>query len=102
MTWIIVQRGNGEFRGPPIEDVLITEDYVAIECGRNALDNAAVGTEEVTLTTSYRVGVRTGRIVRVLDALQGVPWFGKITGIRHMQVSAVELQTVLNIERVDQ
>ena len=101
MVWIIVQRGDGSFRGPPIENELITEDYVAVERGRNELDQYTSYPQNVDLTTLYRTGVRNGQVVRVLDSLQGIEWFGKIIGIRHFQDPPRGLRTDLTIERAN-
>ena len=98
MTWAIIQRGSGEFRGPPIVDALITEDYVAVDRGRSVLDSATAKASVVTLTTIYRIGVRSGHLVKVLDALQGVLWFGKVIGIQQQINNPVDSKTILPIE----
>ena len=98
--WVIVQRGNGEFRGPAVIDALITSDHVAIEKGRNLLDNSTIVASSVDMTTVHRTGVVLGQLIKVMDALQGVSWFGKIIGIRHFQQLPKAPRTTLTVEKI--
>jgi hypothetical protein len=104
MTWVIVQRGDGDFRGPPITDVLISTDAVAISRGTAELDYYTSDPQTVSMRVKYRPGLRPGLLVEVHDALQGVSWTGKIVDVSHSydsgsETSAPALLTTLEVER---
>lgn len=98
MIDIIVQRGEGLNKGEDIVDPLITSVSTAIARGRMEIDSR-VSKKLVELTTKHRVGVKTGMLIEVQDALMGKTWRGKITSV----VAGVE-GTVsslrLSVERV--
>ena len=80
MIDLTVARGDGLIQGEDISDTLITAESVGIQRGRNAIDsNSKV--QVVQLSCLYVPGLKTGATVRVLDALMGEEWFGKITSL---------------------
>lgn len=80
---LFVQRNGGDKRGEDIVDPLIGNIPVALERGRNELDERASGMQIVEITTVFRPGVRLGQLAKFLDAHLGVVWYGKIAGITH-------------------
>lgn len=99
MIDIIVQRGSGARPGADIVDPLIASVPVAIQRGRNELDERASGMREVSVEVVYRTGVRAGQLARFYDAQLGQIWTGKIAGISH-SVSNVNgsLQTITTLK----
>lgn len=95
---IFVQRGPGDQRGDDIVDALITAIPVAIERGRNELDERASAMQDVTVETVFRSGVRTGQLAKFLDIQNGEIWFGKITGVSH-QIGGGTVSTTLQVRR---
>jgi hypothetical protein len=99
---IFVQRGAGDRPGDNIVDPLITSIPVAVQRGRNELDERATAQQDVTRETLFRAGVRCGQLARVVDFDHGETWLGKITGITHTVRKAdesVQLTTSLSIRR---
>lgn len=92
---IFVQRDNGDKRGDDIVDPLIGSVPVAIQRGRNELDDRAGGMQQVEAETVYRDGVRLGQVAQFYDT---VPWYGKVTGITH-RYNGVELTSTLQVKR---
>ena len=95
---IFVQRGPGDKRGEDIVDPLITDINVAIQRGRNELDEQASAMQDVEVQTLYRTGLRIGQLARFLDIQQSVVWLGKITGITH-RIEGGETITNLQVKR---
>lgn len=94
---IVVVRQPGGKQGPDIVEPLLSNVVVAVNRGTTEIqDNEPI--DNVSLTTNYRVGVRMGQIVKVLDALQGSVWKGKIVNISHSYVLS-DIWTNLDIER---
>lgn len=98
MTDIFVQRGAGDLQGEDIVDPLITTIGVAIQRGRNELDERASAMQEVEVETVFRAGVRAGQLARFFDIQRGETWFGKITGVTH-RVGGGEVTTTLQVRR---
>jgi hypothetical protein len=80
---IIVRRGKGSHPGDDIIDPLITALPVALQRGRNEMDERASGLQDVELEIPFRPNLRNGQVVQVVDLLFGVTWYGKITGLTH-------------------
>lgn len=97
MIDLIVVRGQADVTGPDVEDPLVTTVPVALARGRNELDSNS-RLQPIRLTCFYRAGFRHGQIVRVMDALQGETWVGKITGLNHYVEDFTPL-TELSVER---
>lgn len=83
MTWVVVQRGDGDFRGPVITNSLLTNDALAIERGRVELEYSSSHMQDVRITALYRANLRCGQIAKVVDADQGETWYGKVTGLQY-------------------
>jgi hypothetical protein len=98
MTDIIVIRGQGDRPGDDITEPFLATVQAALARGRAELDARSDVARTVRLTTLYRSGVRLGQLAEVYDALQGMAWRGKITGITH-HFSGSQLITDLDIER---
>lgn len=94
---IFVQRGSGNKPGDDIVDTLVSEVAVAVQRGRNELDERAQRMQVVALDVLYRTGVRLGKLAQCNDAVRGV-WTGKVAGISH-RVRGVELTTTLQLKR---
>ena len=98
MIDIFVQRYAGDLRGSDIVDPLLTELSVALARGKTELDEQALLQQNVQQEVAFRVGVRLGQLVETHDALQGVSWKGKITGIS-LRISGGKVTTSLDIIR---
>jgi hypothetical protein len=95
---IIVQRNAGDIRGDDIVDPLLSDINVALARGRSELDTHAVLQQPIQLTARFRVGVRLGQMIEVHDAMQGVAWRGKVSGISH-KYDGRKVITVLDVLR---
>ncbi len=95
---IFVQRNAGAHRGDDIVDPLIGSIPVAIQRGRNELDDRASGTQVVEVEAVYRTGLRLGQLGQFFDVQTGDTWFGKISGISH-HWNGQELTTTLQIKK---
>lgn len=99
MIDIFVQRDEGDKRGDDIVDPLIGGSLpVAIQRGRNELDDTATPMQTVTVEAVYRDGVRRGKLALFNDSLRGLSWLGKVTGITHRVQRGVVTST-LQIKR---
>lgn len=98
MIDVFVQRYAGDLRGPDIVDPLLTELNVALARGKTELDKQALLQQTVHQEVKFRAGVRLGQLVETHDALQGVSWKGKITGISH-RIDSGKVTTTLDIVR---
>lgn len=99
---LFVQRGVGGRPGENVVDPLVASIPVAIQRGRNELDERAHAQQDVELETVYRAGVRQGSLARVHDLHSGEIWTGKITGITHNVRKAgdsVQTTTTLRVKR---
>jgi hypothetical protein len=83
MFSVTVRRGDGLHPGEDIVEPLITTLPVALERGRNELDDRAHALQEVDLVVHFRPGLRLGQVIEVQESLFGVSWFGKIVGLSH-------------------
>ncbi len=92
---IFVQRDNGDKRGDDIVDPLIGSVPVAIQRGRNELDERASGMQQVEAETVYRDGVRLGQVARFFDT---AAWYGKVVGVTH-RYNGEALTTSLQVKR---
>jgi len=97
MIDIFVQRGEGERRGEDIISPLITELSVALSRGQVACDSNAAS-RTVQLDVTFRTGLKTGQTARIVDALQGQVWSGKITSV-DSGVENAKVFTRLSVER---
>lgn len=97
MVDIVVQRGLGDRDGGIIEDPLIITVDVALQRGRNTIDEHSPQ-QPVALVTRFRTGVEVGQLVEVHDAFQGESWRGKIVGLSHSWQGGFPL-TELTIRR---
>ena len=80
---IIAQRGAATRPAADLVDELISEIPVAIQRGRNYLDDHA-GLQSILLATTWRSGVESGQLIAVYDPLQGAAWRGQIAAIEHI------------------
>ncbi|MDR3088559.1 MAG: hypothetical protein LBU39_01920 [Desulfobulbaceae bacterium] len=64
---VLVTRGAGDKRGQDISDALITSEAVAIERGRNEVDQSFSDRETVTLTSPFLQWLAPGEMVRMID-----------------------------------
>jgi hypothetical protein len=83
MIDIFVQRGSGDSAGDDIIDPLMSTLAVALQRGRNELDERSSSMQQVSLEIAYRPDVRAGQVGAFLDIQNGLVWFGKISGISH-------------------
>jgi hypothetical protein len=98
MIDVFVQRYTGDLRGPDIVDPLLTELGVVLARGRSALDSQALLQQTVQQEIVFRPGIRLGQLIETHDAMQGVSWKGKITGISH-KIQSGKVTTTLDIIR---
>ncbi len=98
MIDIFVQRYTGDKRGEDIVDPLLGDLAVALARGRTELDKSALPQQPVQLAVKFRAGLRLGQLAEAHDAMQGVSWRGKITGISH-RISNGQVYTVLDTVR---
>ena len=79
---VLVYRGD---RGveESVQNPLITSTLVAIEHGRNIIDEHGLHVKEMNVTVLYNSGYKSGQVIHVEDALRGVTLVGKITGVSH-------------------
>lgn len=85
MINIIAQRNPADRPGPDISDPLITTIEAAKERGRVELDKHESQTP-ITVTTRFNSSMVCGKLVRIVDALQGPVRVGKITSVEHTGV----------------
>ena len=95
---ILVQRGAGDLRGEDVVDPLMCALSVMLARGKALLDEHATLQQPVSLTIKFRTGVRLGQVIEAHDALQGVSYKAKITGISH-KISGNKVVTVLDVTR---
>lgn len=98
MIDITVIRGSGDSQGEDIVSTLFTSEAVVRQRGRNEID-ARQPITPVQLRSVYRPGIRTGQTVRVMDALQGVTWYGKIISL-DIAVEGPVVTASMEIDRV--
>lgn len=98
MIDIRVIRGDADIIGEVISDPMLETAAVAIQRGRAEIDRNAV-MQPVTLQTRYREGLVPGKIVEVLDALQGTVWRGKLREV-NLAVEGINITASLRIEKV--
>lgn len=98
MIDITVLRGSGDIIGEVVSNPLLEKVPVAIQYGRNLIDRNAK-MRPVSMETRYRQGLETGKIIEVLDALQGTVWRGKIRSV-DIAVEGVETTVSLRVEKV--
>lgn len=98
---ILVIRPPGDLPGDDIIDPLLSTEAVGVSRGRAELDSRATAKEIVGLQVMYRSNLKTGQLVEIHDALQGISWKGKITAITHRITSAASpsIFTELTIEK---
>lgn len=94
---ITVVRGDGGVFGEEIVDRLLEHEGVAVARGRSLID-ANAKASVAYLNTRYRAGLEVGQTVRVLDAVLGEAWYGKITSVA-LSVEGVDVSADLEIER---
>lgn len=82
MVDIIVRRNGGTRPGDDIIDPLIATDAVAVQRGRNELDERARAFTPVTATIINRTGLLPGQLAEVNDSYQGRSYRAKIKGVR--------------------
>lgn len=99
MIDIFVMRGEGDKRGEDIIDPLMTSLACALSRGQVEIDRNA-RSRDVQMSAKFRPGLEVGQLVRVLDALQGEAWEGKIKSIDNA-IEGVRLSTRLTVERVE-
>lgn len=83
MFSITVRRGDGLHPGEDIVEALIKTLPVALERGRNELDDRAHALQEVDLMVHFRPGLRLGQVLEIEETLFGTTWYGKVVGLSH-------------------
>lgn len=97
MADVLVVRLPGAKEGPTISNPLLTSHLAARTRGQAEIDkNTSVSV--ISLTTVHRANVDVGQMVRVVDALQGEEWVGKIVAVDHYARGA-EVICNLQVER---
>lgn len=96
---IFVQRDGGLKQGKDIVDPLIPTIAVALNRGRNELDQQATPKTPVELTTVYRPGVLLGQLVEIAEGIRAEIYRGKVIRIRH-QISPDRAVTTLTVQRI--
>lgn len=81
MPDIIVRRNGGRNPGEDIVDPLIATDAVALQRGRQELDENAQGFTPVSTTIVPRSGLQPGQVVEVNDSHQGASYRAKVTSV---------------------
>jgi hypothetical protein len=95
---LYVQRGDGGNEAPHIVDPMLTTVDVALSRGATEIEEYAHKVL-TRLDIVARPGLRRGVVVRVLDSLQGIPWYGKIHAIDIKQ-QGVECTASLEVYRL--
>lgn len=88
MTEIILIRGAGDSQEEVLENPLAADLLSKIELGRNYLDDHALPITDLQVDVLYRDDFKSGMVVQVENALTGVQWLAKITGVSHSINSA--------------
>ena len=83
MTEIVLIRGAGDSQEEVLENPLAADLLSKIELGRNYLDDHALPVTDLKVDVLYRDAYKNGTVVKVENALTGVQWLAKITGISH-------------------
>lgn len=91
---VTVRRGNGLYPGDDIIDPLVVELSVGLARGRNELDDRAHALQDVEVTIPFRVGLRLGQVVKVIETVFGTTWYGKITGLTHTYEDAALVSNI--------
>lgn len=79
---IFCQRGEGEFRGPDINEPKLTSMGAKLSRGRFEIDSNS-NLQIVLIECTYRSGFRLGQLIEIHDAAMGTSWIGKLTSISH-------------------
>lgn len=98
MPSIFVTRYAGDKRGEDIVDPLLNTVEAQLARGTAELDAHSTTPQTVNLVTVYRPGVELGQLAEVHDAMQGVSYRGKITGISH-RISSGTVTSLIDIVR---
>lgn len=80
---IILIRGAGDSYEEIIENPLAADLSSKMQLGRNYLDDNALPVTDLKIDVVYRDAFRNGTVVQVENALTGVQWLAKITGVSH-------------------
>lgn len=92
---LIVQRGDGSKPGEDFESPLLTLAAVALEKGRNLLNEGA-RSYSPSLSVRYRKGIRPGQLAEVHDAAQGESWRGRIKSV-NIRMTGVDSPIVVSM-----
>jgi hypothetical protein len=96
---IIVQRSPADKCGDDIVDPLISTVSVALNRGRNELDDKAEPSRVIRYQIIYRPGLQSGQIIEVHDGLRGISFRGKLVGLHH-SLSGGSAITEVAIEKI--
>lgn len=102
MISVIVERAPGDKQGPDISDPLITSTLVAVERGRNEIDDNCSSRETVQSTGPFKGFIRPGSMAEVADSEQQV-WRGIVQScaiVINRDGDSFSVDTNLTIERV--
>lgn len=80
---IVVIRAPGNIQGEDIIEPLLSTEQAGVSRGRAELDARSTVMEEVQMDVVYRANLVPGQLVKVVDALQGTAWYGKIKAVQH-------------------
>jgi len=96
MINVVVQRGAADKPGDDVQDILLSEDSVALARGTAIIDG---GTPAVVMQEECRYkNIHNGNLVSVYSSLQGETFTGKTTSVEHNFANG-ELLTNLRITR---
>jgi hypothetical protein len=83
MTEIILIRGAGDSQEEVLENPLASDLLSKMALGRNYLDDHALPVTDLKVDVLYRDDLKMGTVVEVENAVTGVQWLAKITGVAH-------------------
>lgn len=94
---LIVIRGAGDKEGTDILDPLLCSTAAALGRGAQEID-ASTPVNAVSLEITYRVGLRKGMVVEVVDSVSSETWQGTIMSMTHV-IEGATIYSKLDIER---
>lgn len=92
-----VYRGDGERKGTPIIEPLLSDEAL-LQRGIAEMDAHAHAFNQVELEVVFRPGFRLGQIVEATDPSAPTPYRAKVTGIQ-ITVTEAAIDTRLNLEQ---
>lgn len=99
MVDIVVIRGLGDRPGDDIFEPILASEAAALMRGAAEMNTRSVNKSDKSVSVPFQTGLKPGLLVRVIDALQGEVYTGKVTTIQHSsRAEPLEAVTTLNLE----